>query len=464
MEIKDLILKTEETVDVENSNEEVQVVKKKPTITYELKICSGCDLAIERTTSRSSSLLVLLLSQKQYYIKTGDNIEPLDATNYTKFFASIEERFDLPTGVGGICNWTKSLVKGKAAGENLICFLANETFVELAKKNLITPAVYEDTSLFRCTVDLYTENPALYTYMFNAAKNCSNFNIINSNFAEMALSLAKNLSLEYAKFFIDFLIHSPLLESICLKYSIPAEENIFLSKNFFIPLTSYNSRVGRATGNLASNGVVFEPKSFINYITYEACAQGFANNINYFLSSWNDTLMLQLFIFGKIKEKYPKNLMSLHSKLSYLSYQKKKSYDEKKWAEAVKNMEPLEYKGVKYSIICPKTPEDMRDEAQQQGNCLVGYIDNVTNGYEKIFFLRDNNNLSASLVTIEVYNDGRIGQVCAAHNKTPKEAVLNFVAKWAGEKGLIWDGKSEAIHAARNFEANPDSSESEDVA
>lgn len=448
MEIKDLILQENP---VQDEAVEKNAVKKGPSITYTVKICSGCDVAIERKSPRSTSLLVLLVSQNQYYIKKQDVIDVLTIENYTKFFYSLTDaRLELPN-----CTWTDALYKGKAAAETLLTLLRYETFVELAKKSLINTSLLRglynlDWYNLAKLKDIYKKNPALYSYIYKTFTKENMLSLFYSSLIENVFTLADYLSLEYAKQFLEYSIHSPLTEGFNqFRTAIKYNENCILHERFFC--IKDDSAYRYARNSIAKLGVSFEPKRFIEYITYDCCVQGYADNFESFLYTWSDSLTMQIELFGKIKEKYPKSLNSTHQKLSYLTRQKKKIVDELKWKKAVEDMEDFEYSGSDFVIMCPKTPEDMRDEACQQNNCLTGYIDNVTNGFEKVLFLRNKKDLDKSLVTIELYNDGRIGQVYGANNSTPSIKCLDFVSEWAKNKNLIWTGAPESIHAARCY-------------
>ncbi len=150
---------------------------------------------------------------------------------------------------------------------------------------------------------------------------------------------------------------------------------------------------------------------------------------------------MQLDVYGKIRDKYPEHLSSLHDKLIYLKALKSEKIDAKKFSIAVSNMCKYEYSPdfSKYCIISPKTPEDMLIEAQQQQNCLASYIKRVIEGERLIFFLREKKNIDDSVVTIELYPNGTVGQVLAANNKEPNIECLKFVAQWVKKYDLSWD-------------------------
>ena len=123
-------------------------------------------------------------------------------------------------------------------------------------------------------------------------------------------------------------------------------------------------------------------------------------------------------------------MASCEKKLSYKFSQIKQEIDEKKWNGMVKCMELLEYKGRKYSIICPKTAADVVDEAQQQSNCLASYVSKIINGECMVLFCRRTDEPERSLVTIEILANGTLGQVKARFNRAPDPEVRDFIDRW----------------------------------
>ena len=85
-----------------------------------------------------------------------------------------------------------------------------------------------------------------------------------------------------------------------------------------------------------------------------------------------------------------------------------------------------------YVFIYPNTPEDIKDEAVQQTNCVAGYIEDVLAGKCDIVFLRNKNTPKQSLVTIEVKNN-QVVQALRAFNKpisSSEQTAIKYYNKY----------------------------------
>lgn len=88
-----------------------------------------------------------------------------------------------------------------------------------------------------------------------------------------------------------------------------------------------------------------------------------------------------------------------------------------------------------YSIVIPETSVDIIDEAINQCNCVASYIDDILDCNTFICFMRENNNLNDSYITIEVKND-TVVQLKGYANRNATIEELNFIKKWAKDKKL----------------------------
>ena len=92
------------------------------------------------------------------------------------------------------------------------------------------------------------------------------------------------------------------------------------------------------------------------------------------------------------------------------------------------------YEDNKYIIYPPKTIQSIFNEANQQRNCLIDYIDDYSKGQSQIYFLRAKKEQDKSLVTIEVrYN--KVCQARAKFNNDPSNELVKVIKRW--EKKLI---------------------------
>ena len=165
-----------------------------------------------------------------------------------------------------------------------------------------------------------------------------------------------------------------------------------------------------------------------------------------FLRVWHDTLVMEYTFFGKIKEKYPKDLPIYHNKLvrrknNYKYYNEPifKSNFEKAAAKCKKfAWNPQEGE---YEYIVPLTTEDVVEEADQQSNCLVNanYMQRVIDGASTLVFMRKKKDIDHSFITMEIYGDA-IRQAYLASNVSPSYTMKTEIAKYAKHFNLEYQG------------------------
>ena len=139
----------------------------------------------------------------------------------------------------------------------------------------------------------------------------------------------------------------------------------------------------------------------------------------------------------ELSEKYPKSLKLIHDILtmnydSMVKESNKKAFDEmhEEWENK------YEYHNDKFSIIAPKTPNDIVLEASNQSNCCASYIDSVKNKKCVILFLRRTKLKDVSEVTVEV-RENKIVQIKAFANRNINREHEGFVKEWAKAKNLV---------------------------
>ena len=180
----------------------------------------------------------------------------------------------------------------------------------------------------------------------------------------------------------------------------------------------------------------YDFKRLIKYIFIDVRYQGLVSPRDT-LSILKDANVMAKKIGVELSEKYPKSLKLTHDVLtmnynSMVKEENKKAFDE--MYEEWKNK--YEYHNDKFSIIAPKTPNDIVLEGSNQSNCVASYVDSVKNKKCVILFLRRTNLKDASEVTIEV-RENKIVQIKAFANRSINGEHERFVKEWAKAKKLI---------------------------
>ena len=168
----------------------------------------------------------------------------------------------------------------------------------------------------------------------------------------------------------------------------------------------------------------YQAKALLFYIdkiyTYEAV------DVNTIMTDLYDNARMMSFISPKF-EKYPNHLLTTHNIVIRNYNRMKQEFSEELFQKRVDNSLAFNYK--EYQVVVPQCPQDIKDEAVQQNNCVASYIDHVIEGTCHIVFLRHKSNPDRSLITVEI-RDNKIVQAKAAYNQDPSEKQWEALNKY----------------------------------
>jgi len=456
IDYRNLILKTVPGTNEVEPKVAAPRAKAKPTIQYTIEGISGPDIVITKQSKMKKDQLVILLSQGQIYLKDLKNNAITNASNddIQKFFNGLEGPLTCIDDDGNTLNWTGSLSKSAYCAANL-CKLRDTEWlrpylthglVDISDKILAGHIGFTNTfDDFNTVYSLYKMCPdnlkPTMKYFISSGMTDGGYrpyytNRSNDPEYNKVRSVLYTICCDHKK---DNYAYSRYIEPV---YSIIGHSGVnqMIKEYFRTAVSTFPSfedlyRLfrgdSRMTRNMPTSENNFKFENLLHYLFYSSVEQGYAFDISGFIHTWNDSLAMAKIIFKNgPQNKYPENLSSYHQILSYKYTLLKQTIDEQKWEVVKERLGKNQYKGQKYSIISPQTPNDMYDEARQQSNCLSSYVQRVTDGLVQIYFLRDNKALDKSLVTIEVRENNTLGQVLGKYNKRPSEEQLEFVRKW----------------------------------
>lgn len=132
-------------------------------------------------------------------------------------------------------------------------------------------------------------------------------------------------------------------------------------------------------------------------------------------------------------KKYPSYLATIHDIVVANYNEFKIEYEQELFEQAVDS--DLAWEGKDYSIFVPEKPDDIKDEAVQQHNCVAGYIDRILRGECQIIFLRHTDKPGVSRVTVEVRGD-TIHQAKQGYNRMITDEQYEALAEYAKSNEL----------------------------
>lgn len=166
--------------------------------------------------------------------------------------------------------------------------------------------------------------------------------------------------------------------------------------------------------------------------------------VEYLLSigTFNESLYMDYIRMCKQTNKYsgglyPKNLKYEHDVMISYMNQLREAKNNKQFEKVVDSNEYKEliFEGKNYCILAPRTANDLVNESYYLHHCVRSYISDVALGRTAIYFLRNTENKSKPLVTIEVKRK-EVTQTRGKYNRliTPDEYC--FISEWCKEKNI----------------------------
>lgn len=437
MNVRDLILTNDQLTNTETETGATSTKRKrsKPSIEWEVVMADACDGAVRRKTAKTSRLLVLLMSQGQYYIKDEvvGTIEQVNAESLAKFLAG--------SPVMTVVPWCKGIGGGShRAAEYFMRFVGNEDFQWLARRGLHSFSYDEghyayssyglrikreqvDSPLQRVIAKI--ANDAIgherWAELLGGADCESEVerklkNLSNSQDIESMKNLSERFGIDWMREFVREFVNAPYVGE-----QLPAWWCI-------------RQLLGEYR---------FDAASLREYLFYESVQQGYGSVNDYggytlrtFINEWKDTLDMQVALRGRVYDKYPKDLSGLHRRLSFRCELREIEVDEARFRMHSDRISVNELERGKYLIRVPRSKDDMLDEASQQANCLATYVKAYANGETDIYFMREVSKPEESLVTVEV-RDGRVRQAYRACNRRPTDEEIQWLNEWADEIGIV---------------------------
>lgn len=383
-------------IDIEQQREEQEKKKTISKSEYSIVLENDTDFIINRKSTRIDKDLVFLISQELFYIKDNksDKVTRLDSDNCRRMINQFQKDMDKYLKFEKVV-WTQD-----SETDNLV------SVIQSYEKRFIIKEGFgvQEAHLLRVITPLLKQNKKLLRYYFEKIKTFKNTDLLNAVFA-----IEKDFNYNNAKYLIDIYANNTRI--------------------------SRDGRIEHMIQLLNSKSIEFDINRFLDYITTGLYCQGiqFLNWDTRHI--YKDYLSMSKEMYGKVKDKYPKHLKTEHDKV-VLKYNLWSKYREGiKVFNITDKQRELEYKDRGYSIVIPETSVDIIDEAINQCNCVASYIDDILDGNTFICFMRENNNLNDSYVTIEVKND-TIVQVKGYANRNATMEELDFIKKWAKDKKL----------------------------
>lgn len=417
-------IETEDDTNIETTEKEV--VKKERKSPYHVVLASGLDTIIEKKTKSKTIQLILMPSQDKYLLKLDDIIQDIlsiTEAEFKNFFKVLkkDEKIEINNVV------FQSIKKDDIS---YVYKMINE-YRALLSKGMMSYPFYkrmhglntEYSYYYRRTPDIYNEllaNEKILKCLCTKTPILEGSEKYGENFIHTVLMIDNDSGYDAARYFAE-------------SYTKASVNNISFSY-YGYNCIRYNR--GESVSKIFSNKYGLNLKRLTDYLCFDLYGQGYSTIP---LTEYKDYLdMAYAFYDGKIKDKYPKALSTMHDVMAQnvkqndeiiaiLERNRKTEYEiekakeedkriklaasafDEKYNEFKKNIDVADNQIFEYNNIFIKIPDDPRElilEGNNLGHCVATYIPRVANGECLILFARKKNEPDNSYLTVEIRHSG----------------------------------------------------------
>ena len=421
------------------------VAKAKPQVTFETVFASGADFAVRKKTARTSMVMVVLVSQDQFYIKeetAGGIIKNIDESSLTKFINGLPEGgYKISDENGNPPYWISEIKKTADWRKIFLMVLNDQRLHPYMKGDMFDINIFMDSpyrnydppqadfnavkSVFEIAEKYLGKAEAkrqIFDYgegVFRDIFRTSNYGYRRNDVESAYDQIYSKWGIEGIRQFVTMFFETPVVQ-------FPNGYTFSRIFNRYVPSQMrqypYNDNVLAET--------VFDLQQIVNYIFCQCAKQGFPESPTSFWTSWCDYMDQQVALYGEVRDKYSEHLASDEHITAYRCTKLKSLISEENFKKAADYLSAYEYTDGEYCIVAPKKPDDLIEEGRQLSHCVGGYVDAVGNLDKYVFFMRRSQEPDKPLVTIEVLTDGTLYQVHGRFNCEPAHEHMQFVKKW----------------------------------
>ena len=408
--IKDFAMEAKKLKGVaEEPAEETKPIAKKPSVEWSVEIVTYPDIIIRKTRATKIEFLAIMPSVEGYYIKTihkdgKKDCVLLDADKYSKFTAGMPD-ICLPDDY-----WISKLVSGKAFYTNLEKVINDPAYCDMIRHRAF-PKKYDlmwfsNQNRMNGWKRIYNSSPDIWRE-FGGNERFIKLFTPDEQFIAVLMEL---FGLDNTRDFVRSLIDS-IIDNRDVRYGY------------------YGTLYGVSSNLTGMELKGTEYKRFKEYILQDAIQMGYALSMGNFFQTWKDTINMQRQVFGKVVERYPKDLLLMHNQLSYRCVLLREKIEEEGFQNQVIRCIDHEDEVDDFIFIAPRTRRDFNEEAAQQSNCVASYVRRFSEGTCMIFFMRRKSELEKSYITIEVTNN-KVVQAKKRFNANPSTNDWDIIRRW----------------------------------
>jgi hypothetical protein len=203
----------------------------------------------------------------------------------------------------------------------------------------------------------------------------------------------------------------------------------------------------------------FKAKKVMDYVFHILPMQGICNSMIY--QNWENLVLLDDYarmqheMAGNNYDRYPKGLKMSHD-IAARNYRVKQSQAfAERFTSVCESIKNLEFSNKEFSIVLPKSVNDIVNEGAALNHCVASYVSGVVDRQYSIVFLRKADELEKPLVTVQISADGKtVSQARGHSNRDLTEEENKFLAKYRDH--LDPSRQKSLFNVAEDLAINPE--------
>ncbi|MCL2047395.1 MAG: PcfJ domain-containing protein [Defluviitaleaceae bacterium] len=374
---------------------------------YKVLLQTESDFIISRKSrkGRADRELVILISEALFYFKEKDKIEEITYKGLADFLSGLgRQRLALEQVL-----WLSSLNKSDI--HRLLNIITRPALIEMARANMLTQSTQAHDNW---RMEHWEKSPALYKNVYASLSNISpcQFQVC----VNLAFEIYSRFGYGEALYFIEALGKSKFEQFTCEH--------------------DRRSRSGDLNGfiQLLDEPYSLELRRLIDY-TVDSYVQGITRVNCEFWQAYEQYLAIQLRVFGEIRDKYPRYLMTAYNIAALNINLMERIHSDEEFAELAAEVRSLAYEDKLYSVIVPTTAQQLAEEGITLGHCMGANAEQIMSSGLHILFLRNSNAKETPLVTLR-YSNNAITGAEGLNRRGLTDAEREFLEVWGREKGV----------------------------
>lgn len=411
--------------------------RAKPAPEFERVLTDGSDCAFRRRCGGRVQMLVLLVTQGQYYV-TDERAGSRHALTTARLGAFCK-------GAAGDAltpPWSRQPLQeydggGRAA---LVAMLGCADFREMCKRDMVRVEAWAASRMgasARLELDGAWEGASLVWRLVEPTAGHDRCREALSAALRLSASHGEGYGGALAECFRDRYYVSQFVESmgrdvtrdLLRGYLDRGDEHPRGSVSDFLP------SLACALRSMEWRGIAFDPRRACQHaLTLLDLPPQRRRTRSHSVYLWAEALDMQARVRGGVEDRYPADPAALLVELEREREMRLHEASDEAVARRATELDGNGFESGGFLIRPAASVREILDEANAQHNCVAGFIDAYASGHTDLWLMRRASDPDTPLVTVEV-RDGAVRQAFQSHNRQLTSSQRRFLADWCEAVG-----------------------------